>query len=164
MTVKDGVLRAIVTGRDPFIVSPELEIPARPWNVFQARLRIVQDEPLPKRDGELFYANSDEGPYGGFSQTKTSRWTAPDANEWDIVDIYPFWSKEGKIIKLRLDFPATGENQFNKTAIEVDWIKIVDLKLESQPPIKPSWTIENGKTDPGSRPCSRWMRRQIETG
>ena len=58
VVVQDGVLRGIVTGRDPFIVVSGLDIPARPWNVFQARLRIVQDEPLLERGGELFYANS----------------------------------------------------------------------------------------------------------
>ena len=152
VVVKDGVLRGVVAGRDPFIILPELEMPARPWNVFQARLRIVQDEPLAQQRGELFYANSNEGPYGGFSQAKTSRWTAPDANTWDIVDIYPFWSKEGKIIKLRLDFPAPAESQFNKAVIEVDWIKIVDLKLESQPPIKPAWTVEKGTSDSWESP------------
>ena len=41
--VQDGVLRGIVTGRDPFIVVSGLDIPARPWNVFRARIRIVQD-------------------------------------------------------------------------------------------------------------------------
>ncbi len=152
VVTQGGVLRGIVTGRDPFFVVSGLDVPARPWNVFQARLRIVQDEPLPQRAGELFYANSNEGPYGGFSQAKTSKWTAPDANTWDMVDIYPFWSKEGQITKLRLDFPAPAENQFNKAVVEIDWIKLVDLKLESQPEIKPSWMIEDGKTDSWQSP------------
>lgn len=143
VVVRDGVLRGIVTGRDPFIVVSDLDIPARPWNVFRARLRIVQDEPLLQREGELFYANSNEGPFGGFSQAKTSRWTAPDANKWEVVSVYPFWSKEGHIIKLRLDFPAPAGNQVNKAVVEVDWMEVADSKLESQPVIKPSWTIEN---------------------
>ncbi|MCZ7586708.1 MAG: hypothetical protein M5R36_27105 [Deltaproteobacteria bacterium] len=104
VVVRDGVLRGTVTGPDPFIVVTGLDVPARPWNVFQARLRIVQDEPLLQRAGELFYANSNEGPYGGFSQAKTGKWTAPEANTLEVVRIYPFWSKEGRIIKLRLDF------------------------------------------------------------
>ncbi len=152
VVVRGGVLRGVVTGRDPFIVISDLELPARPWNVFQARLRIVQDEPLTQRRGELFYANSNEGPFGGFSQAKTSSWTAPDANTWDIVEIYPFWSKEGRITKLRLDFPAPAEGQVDKMVVEIDWIKILDLKLESQPEIKASWTIENGKTNAWDSP------------
>ncbi len=146
VVVQGGVLRGTVSGRDPFIVVSGLDFPARPWNVFQARLRIVQDEPLLQRGGELFYANSEEGPFGGFSQAKTSRWTAADANTWEIVRIYPFWSKEGRIIKLRLDFPAPAENQIDKAVVEVDWIEIVDLKLENQPAIEPSWVVENGET------------------
>ena len=161
VVVQDGVLRGIVTGRDPFIVVSDLDFPARPWNVFQARLRIVQDEPLPQRGGELFYANSNEGPFGGFSQAKTSKWTAPDANTWDIINIYPFWSKEGQITKLRLDFPAPAENQINKAVVEIDWIRIVDLKLESQPEIKPSWIIENGKTDSWDSPMFSLDAEQI---
>ncbi len=144
VVVQDGVLRGIVTGRDPFIVVTGLDIPARPWNVFRARLRIVQDKPLLQRGGELFYANSNEGPYGGFSQAKTGKWTAPDANMWEVVKIYPFWSREGNIIKLRLDFPVPAEDQLNKAIVEVDWLEVADLKLESQPPVKPSWNIENG--------------------
>jgi len=152
VVVEDGVLRGIVTGRDPFIVASGLNIPARPWNVFQARLRIVQDDPLLQRRGELFYANSNEGPYGGFSQEKTSSWTAPDANTWAVISIYPFWSREGNIIKLRLDFPVPADNQMNKVAVEIDWIKVVDLKLESQPEIKPSWVVGNGAKDTWESP------------
>ena len=152
VSVQGGVLRGTVSGRDPFIVVSGLELPARPWNVFQARLRIVQDEPLLQREGELFYANSEEGPFGGFSQAKTSRWTAAEANTWEIVKIYPFWSKEGRIIKLRLDFPAPAESQINKAVVEVDWIAIVDLKLETQPAIEPSWIAENGETDSWQSP------------
>ncbi len=152
VVVQDGVLRATVTGRDPFLVISDLDIPARPWNAFEARLRIVQDEPLLQQRGELFYANSNKGPYGGFSQAKTSRWTTPEANTWGVVRIYPFWSKEGRIIKLRLDFPVPAENQVNKAAIEIDWIKVVDLKLESQPPIVPSWKIDSGAGDTWQSP------------
>jgi len=152
VSVQDGVLRGTVSGRDPFIVVSGLDFSARPWNVLHARLRIVQDEPLLERGGELFYANSEEGPFGGFSQAKTSQWTAADANTWQIVRIYPFWSKEGSIIKLRLDFPAPAENQINKAVVEVDWIELVDLKLESQPAIEPSWIVENGDIDSWQSP------------
>ncbi len=161
VVVHDGVLHATVTGRDPFIVVSGLDIPARPWNVFQARLRIVQDEPLPQRGGELFYANSNEGPYGGFSQAKTGKWTAPDANTWEVVRIYPFWSQEGKILKLRFDLPAPAENQVNKAVVEIDWIEVADLKLESQPEIKPSWSVENGVKDNWESPMFSLAAEQI---
>lgn len=161
VVVKDGVFRGVVTGRDPFIVASDLKIPARPWNVFQARLRIVQDEPLVQRGGELFYANSEEGPYGGFSQAKTGKWTAPEANTWEVVSIYPFWSKEGTIVKLRLDFPVPAESQWNKAAVEIDWMRVVDLKLESRPPIKPSWDIQGGAKDSWQSPMFSLDAEQI---
>ena len=161
VVVQDGVLRGTLTGRDPFIVVSGLEITARPWNVFQARLRIVQDEPLLQRGGELFYANSNEGPYGGFSQAKTGKWTAPDANTWEVITIYPFWSRERNIIKLRLDFPAPAENQMNKAVVEVDWKEVSDLKLESQPEIKPSWNVDNGAKDTWQSPMFSLDAEQI---
>ncbi|MEZ6151142.1 MAG: hypothetical protein R3C09_13550 [Pirellulaceae bacterium] len=37
IVVRDGVLRGVISGRDPFISISDLDIPARPWNVFQAR-------------------------------------------------------------------------------------------------------------------------------
>ncbi len=144
VAVRNGILRATVTGRDPFLVVADLNIPAHRWNVFRARVRVVQEGPLLQRGGELFFASSTEGPYGGFSQDKTSQWTAPDANQWDVVNIYPFWNDEKQIVKLRLDFPALADNQFNKAAIEIDWIEVADLKLESQPEINPTWTMESG--------------------
>ncbi|TWU31336.1 glycoside hydrolase family 99-like domain-containing protein [Novipirellula artificiosorum] len=158
---QNGVLRATITGRDPFISIADLDIPARPWNLFQARIRILQDEPLTQTDGELFYANSNEGPYGGFSQAKTSHWTAAEANTWQTINIYPFWSREGRITKLRLDFPALTENQFNKAIVEVDWIKIIDLKLENQPDIKPAWTIHPNATDSWESPLFSLGTEQI---
>ncbi|MHB8901303.1 MAG: glycoside hydrolase family 99-like domain-containing protein, partial [Thermoguttaceae bacterium] len=151
----------IVTGRDPFFIVTGLDIPARPWNLFQARLRIVQDQPLVQQAGELFYANSTEGPYGGFSQAKTGVWTAPEANTWEVVRIYPFWSKEGKIVKLRLDFPAPAESQVNKAAVEIDWIEIVDLKLENQPEIQPAWTVDGGVKDAWQSPMFSLDTEQI---
>ncbi len=168
VTVRDGVLRGIFTGRDPFIVAPEVEIPARPWNVFRARLRIVarppeqgQDQPLTSHAGELFYANSHEGPYRGFSQAKTSKWTAPDANTWAEVTIYPFWSQEGKIIQLRLDFPVPSEDQLHRAAVEIDWIEVVDLQLEKQPPVQPSWALAGGVKDSWQSPMFSLDTQQI---
>lgn len=161
VAVRDGLFRATVTGRDPFIITSDLNIPARPWNVFRARLRIVQDGSLLQQGGELFYTNTTEGPYGGFSQSKTTSWTAPEANNWGVVSMYPFWSNEGTIVKLRLDFPVLAEDQMNKAAIEIDWLEVVDLKLESQPPIKPDWKIADGATDSWESPMFSLDTEQI---
>ncbi len=161
VAVKNGVLRGTVIGRDPFLVVTDLDISTRPWNVFRARLRIVQDEPLSERAGELFYANSNEGPYGGFSQEKTGQWTAPDTNTWGVISVFPFWESEGRIIKLRLDFPVPSERQLDKAAIEIDWIEVVDLKLESQPPVQPSWSIQNDAKDTWESPLFSLDTEQI---
>ena len=142
--VKDGVLSGTMTGRDPFIATggPALNIPARPWNVFQARVRIRQEGKIGQRRGELFYANDNAGPYNGYSQAKAVGWMAGGANEWKTVEIYPFWEKQGRITKLRFDFPVPADEQFGKARFEIDWIRIVDLKLEDAAPIQPRWKLE----------------------
>ena len=152
VVVQGGVLRGVFSGRDPFISTSALHLAARPWNMFQARLRIVQDEPVSQPRGELFYASSDAGPFGGFSQAKAVPWTAPESNAWKVIDIYPFWSNEQKITKLRFDFPAPAESQLGKATVEIDWIKIIDLKLETQSEIKPAWVIDNSKADSWDSP------------
>ncbi len=151
VVVKGGVLSGTIAGRDPFITTrgPDLDIPARPWNVFQARVRIVQDGKLGNRRGELFYANDNSGPYNGYSQAKAVSWTAGEANEWKTIEVYPFWENQGKIIKLRLDFPVPSDEQLGKARFEVDWIKVVDLRLESAPPVPPSWKLDG-------RPVVEW--------
>lgn len=161
VVVQGGVLRGTLSGRDPFISTSALDLVARPWNMFQARLRIVQDEPLSQRGGELFYANSDAGPFGGFSQAKAIPWTAADSNAWKVIDIYPFWSNEQKITKLRFDFPAPADSQVGRATVEIDWIKIVDLKLENQSTIKPAWVIENGQADSWESPMFSLDAEQI---
>jgi hypothetical protein len=72
-----------------------------------------------------------------------------------------FWSQEGQITKLRLDFPPPAENQFDKAVVEVDWIRILDLKLENHPEIQPSWIIENTKTDSWDSPMFSLDAEQI---
>lgn len=144
VVVKDGILSGTITGRDPFIATggPDLDIPARPWNIFRARVRIVQEGKLGNRSGELFYANDNSGPYNGYSQEKTVGWTAGDANEWKDIKIYPFWEKQGKITKLRFDFPVPADEQLGKARFEIDWIRIIDLKMEKVAPIQPVWKLD----------------------
>ncbi len=161
VVVQGGVLRGIFSGRDPFISTSALNLAARPWNMFQARLRIVQDEALSGRAGELFYANSNAGPFGGYSQAKAVPWTAPESNAWKVIDIYPFWSNEQQITKLRLDFPAPAESQIDKGAVEIDWIRIVDLKLETQSEIKPAWVIDNDRANSWDSPMFSLDTEQI---
>ena len=153
VTVSDGVLRGTITGRDSFVsTSGDWELPARPWNAFKARIRFLYDGELPIKSGELFYANDNSGPYGGYSQAKTARWVCGDANQWVDVDIYPFWGKQGKIIKLRFDFPAFPNEMFNQVQFEIDWIKIVDLQLEKLQNVKPGWTMDQDRTLSWSSP------------
>ncbi|MEZ6079906.1 MAG: hypothetical protein R3C56_30805 [Pirellulaceae bacterium] len=70
IVVRDGVLRGVISGRDPFISISDLDIPARPWNVFRARWHRSRRAIIAA--AELFYANSNVGPYAGFSQAKSN--------------------------------------------------------------------------------------------
>lgn len=97
--IEDGALAARATGNDPFFVwkdGPAFE--ASPWNCVVLRARA--DKP---GTGQLFWTGTTEGPYGGFSQEKTTPFNLAGTGEWETVFLLPFWQAEGRIIKLRLD-------------------------------------------------------------
>ncbi len=118
-TIKDGVLEFIAEGSDPILYGPEYEpIPAN--NRQKIQIRLKSDSP---GTWELFYANTNEGRFGGYSQELSHRFHVPVSKDWQIVNIRPFWGALGKTIKFRLD-PANGHHQ-------IDWIRIVEVKEDS---------------------------------
>ena len=48
-----------------------------------------------------------------------------------MIDIYPFWSNEQKITKLRLDFPAPAESQLSKATVT---FRSVEMNHQPQGP------------------------------
>ena len=134
--VKDGLFRAKSAGHDPFIVLDLIDIPARPSQVFEFRFRTNFSG-----DAEFFYTNTTEGPYNGFSPKKMVKWTGIGDEQFHIYRIYPNWTAEKKIIKLRLDFPNLTPGNIDGFWYELDWIRIVDMNFAKAPAVKPDWNF-----------------------
>ena len=146
VAVKDGLFRAKASGHDPFIVLDTIDIPALPSQFFEFRLRTNFSG-----SGELFYTNTAEGPYGGFNSQKLVRWTAVGDEQFHVYRIYPNWTSEKKIVKLRLDFPNLPQGNSDGVWYELDWIRLVDLNFAKAPAVKPDWNfsaVKDGWTTP----------------
>ena len=133
--VADGCLQGTIVDWDPFLIGPQFAIPATPWQAVEVRLKTDGGG-----DGEIFWTNTTQTQYGGFSPGKETRFAVTGDNEWHEVRIQPYWQGEGKIILLRLDLPAVRGGQ--KT-FAIDWIRIVDLGAAA--PVKEErWSFAGG--------------------
>lgn len=119
----DGSLQAQLTDWDPFIKSPQFEIPATPWQVVEIRLKTDDGG-----DGEIFWTNTTDTPYQGFSPGKETHFQVIGDNQWHDYRLYPYWQGEGKIILLRLDLPAA---RGGGKSFALDSIRIVDLGAQA---------------------------------
>lgn len=112
--VKNSILDFTAEGSDPILYGPEYDpVPASNHQKIQIRLKAESNGIW-----ELFYANTNEGRFGGYSQEQSLRFHVHASKDWQIVNISPFWGALGKTIKFRLD-PANGHHQ-------IDWIRIVE--------------------------------------
>lgn len=86
-------------GSDPILqYRPTLDVVASPWQAFEVRVKADRDGVF-----ELFWTETTEGPYGGFSQEKVTRIGVRGDGQWRTVRVFPFWQRAGKIVKLRFD-------------------------------------------------------------
>lgn len=86
-------------GSDPMIIlAAPLDIPADARQ--RVEIRIKADQP---GTGDLFWSNTTQGKYGGFSQEKTTHFAVAAGTDLQTCQLYPFWQQERKIIRLRLD-------------------------------------------------------------
>ncbi len=144
VTVKDGMYRAKASGNDPFIVLEKIDIPAGKSYVFEFRLKTNFSG-----SAELYYANTTEGPYGGFLPKKNVAWTAIGDGKFHTYRIFPNWAADKKIVKLRLDFPNLPQGDADNVSYELDWIRIVDLNFAKAPAVKPNWNFTGNTTANG---------------
>ncbi len=99
LAVGDGAMSFRTTGTDPILeYKPRLDVPTSLWQAFEVRLKADRDDRI-----ELFWTETAEGPYGGFSQSKVSHVAVRGDGQWRTYRVYPFWQKAGRIIKLRFD-------------------------------------------------------------
>ncbi len=113
--ISGGALVGETTDWDPILLGPMFEAVATPTQ----RVEIKMKTPRGGR-AQLFWTQSTEGRFGGFSEQKSCSFTTESGNQFRVYRVYPFWHAAGKIVRLRFDPPATG-----KFAIE--WIRIVDV-------------------------------------
>lgn len=116
--VSDGMLSGRAVGSDPILeYQPSLNITASPWQIIEVRLRADRDGL-----GQVFWSNTREGRYNGFSGDKTTDFNVVGDGEWHAYRLLPFWHKEGKVVRLRLDL-ADGMR------FEVDSIRILEMEM-----------------------------------
>jgi hypothetical protein len=135
VTATGGAMQGELTDWDPFIKSPQFEIPANPWQAVEIRLKTDCGG-----QGAIFWTNTTNSPYEGFSPGKETPFTVIGDNEWHDYRLYPYWQGEKKIILLRLDLPSARGG--GKT-FAVDSLRIVDMG--AQEPVKISdWDLTKG--------------------
>jgi len=117
------------TGHDPQLSSPLFEIPADAYQEVWARVKCTGSG-----EGQLFYSNTTEGKYGGFSGKKVVPFDVVGGDTWEIVRIRPWWQAEGKVIQIRFDL-------FQDTQFEVDWLRIVSPSRAQQPVSRADWRL-----------------------
>ena len=102
--VEGGALRGTSVDWDPILLGPVFEIEASPTQFLEVRMRCERTG-----QAELFWTETLEGKYGGFSQQKYSAFSVIGGNEFRDYRVYPFWHAKKKIVRLRLDMPPDGE-------------------------------------------------------
>jgi hypothetical protein len=97
--VEGGALAFRCEGSDPILdcVQP-FQFAASARQVVEARLKA--DKP---GTFELFWSGTTQGPFGGLSQEKSSRFQVVGDGKWHVYRVFPFWQKERRIVRLRLD-------------------------------------------------------------
>lgn len=147
LNVENGVLKGIFTGRDPILNLPKCVFDVHPGVIFEVKIRLT-NKTVPTQ-GELFFTNTNEGPYGGFSGEKMKQFPIPADGEFHVCRIMPGWVPQKKIIKLRLDPGTPLESEFGKAGFEIDYVRIVDLDYGNLPLTDPEWTFSKSSIPEG---------------
>jgi hypothetical protein len=130
VSVRDGALSGRATDWDPILMGPVFEIPARPSQWVEVRMRSSQEG-----RAELFWTETLEGRHGGFSQEKTASFAVSAGDEFGDYRIAPFWHAAGRIVRLRFDPPT------------VDRFEIAHIRvLDAPQPVSQatSWDFRSG--------------------
>ena len=132
VTVTNGELRCRAVGSDPILeLTAPLDFAATPWQFIEVRLKADHDG-----TAEIFWSNTREGRYGGFSQDKTTRFAVTGDSAWHTYRLFPFWHAERSIVRLRFDL-------YDGTTFALDALRIGALE---PPPsaARPEFVFTNG--------------------
>ncbi len=130
----DGALQARILDWDPWVTSPQFEVTASPYQVVEFRLKTDCGG-----QGQLFYSNTTDTPYGGFSPEKLISFNVRGDGQWHDYRIFPFWQAEKKIILLRLDLARPAEADKGKKSFAVEWIRVVELAQATPATDRAAW-------------------------
>ncbi len=116
--VRGGTLQGRATGNDPILVGPVCEISTAVLQRVEIRMLATAKAPA-----ELFWTETLQGRFGGFSETKHHLFHTVGDGQFHVYRLYPFWHAAKKIVRLRVDPPSDGRFQ-------IQWIRVVE---EDQP-------------------------------
>ncbi|MDO4575646.1 MAG: glycoside hydrolase family 99-like domain-containing protein [Planctomycetia bacterium] len=141
LRVEDGCLCGTYTSNDPMFTSACFDLAVKPGQVVEIRMKADVAS-----SGELFFTNTDQGRFGGFDGKKMKSWKIFGDGAFHTYRFFPGWSKEGKILKLRMD-PGSPKAEFwGKASFAVDSIRIIDLGFESVKPAPAKWDFSQPQT------------------
>ncbi len=115
--VSDGRLLGRTSGSDPYLLCEGLDFDATPYQYVKVKIKVDRGG-----TGQLFWTGTEEGPYGGLSQEKSTFFIVEDTTEWQEICIIPLWHKEGKIKKIRFDLYENVNFEIEKISI-LSWDK-----------------------------------------
>jgi hypothetical protein len=115
--VRDGALHGRATGGDPILFGPVFEIAAAPTQFVE-----ICAKGTAPAVAELYWTETLEGQYGGFSPEKHRLFHTRGDGEYRVYRIWPFWHAAKKIIRLRFDPPNVGE-------FDIQWIRIAEKQV-----------------------------------
>ncbi|GIV15631.1 MAG: hypothetical protein KatS3mg022_1066 [Armatimonadota bacterium] len=102
---EQGAMLFRTTGGDPILeYLPLLNLPALPHQAVEIDMRA-----FPPGEAEIFWSNTTETSYGGFMPGKSTRFAVRGDGQWHTYRVFPFWQKEGRIVRLRFDPYGVGE-------------------------------------------------------
>jgi hypothetical protein len=136
LRVENGALTGRLMDWDPWVTSPQFEIKATPWQRIEFRLKTDCGG-----SGQIFFTNTTETKYGGFTPGKNVNWQVNGDGQWHTYTIYPFWGAEKKIIMIRLDLARAEGAQKGKATFALDWLRIVGLDEPPKRSKPPVWTF-----------------------
>ncbi len=135
--VENGKLYGKTQGSDPYLLCEGIEFPATPYQYLHIRIKTNRGGM-----GQIFWSGTNEGEYGGLSGEKSVTFNFEEKNDFQDIYVFPFWHKEGKIIKIRFDLCDALEFELEKISVKT-WDK-------GEPPVTDiyKWQFPEGDISP----------------
>ncbi|MBN2450039.1 MAG: glycoside hydrolase family 99-like domain-containing protein [Lentisphaeria bacterium] len=136
LRVEDGCLNGRILDWDPFLTSPPFEMTVTPWQVVEIKMKTDCGG-----SGQLYYTNTTETQYGGFSPGKAVAFPVVGDNLWHVLRILPFWQAEGKVILIRVDLPTPAPQDKGRLGFAIEWVRIVEEPAPAATAGQPTWDL-----------------------